>query len=90
MRKKITIIERVRFLMIANSAISKLNSEKNRLKPHWGDQTKEELLSHLFSENVELQEAISTGYPWEIEDECKDNIALALMIFDNAWSEKNE
>ena len=84
--KRVNIITRLRLLRIANSAISKLNSEKNRTKPDWHEQSFGSLCYHLGKENMELFEAVYTvKCDFEhVIDECKDNINLPLMIADNA------
>ena len=54
----------------------------NDHKPHWRRYSTVHLLTRLFDEFLELQEAVDDGVPERIRDEAVDVAAFAMMIWD--------
>lgn len=80
---RITPKETKRFTKIFNSSLAKLETPKNRLKPHWLTQHLHDLLLHKKDEMQELINSIIFNLPPEaIISEAYDNINLSLMIID--------
>ena len=70
--------------MVFRGALKKLGREKNIAKIHWVNHNHKYLLTRLWEEYNELDEAVVNGFPSEeIIDECYDIINFALFVADN-------
>ena len=76
--------ERIRFHMILDAAIDKMNAPKNAKKPKWYALQNTELVELLLVEAFELRHAVLYPHHGNVSGECKDVINYALMIADNA------
>jgi NTP pyrophosphatase (non-canonical NTP hydrolase) len=86
---RITDDERARFHALLDECIDKLNTPKNAAKQHWSTQFYDQLFEHLVKETIELHTEILFMDRHNIEDECKDVVNIALMIFDNVRGNKH-
>ena len=81
---RITNAERLRFHEILDDVIDmKMNSKKNKNKPHWQTESLIELGKMQIIEAHELDLAVLRYETEEIISECHDNITIPLFIIDN-------
>ena len=81
----------VKFHGILDDCINKLNTEKNRNKPHWSEHSIKELRDMLLVESYELNHIVNKykEHPLDealrkdIKEELKDIINISLMLWDN-------
>ena len=83
MRDKLTNEQKSQFYLHLDNSLEKLDSSKNRLKPHWRNHTIVLLSKMIDIENKELSMAVYKGEKNGIKTECYDLINLCLMILDN-------
>lgn len=80
---RITYKEKLRFREFHDSAIEKLDSEKNSKKRHWRQHGVRYLLKRLKDEVEELESAIeAVEGPEAVIDECRDVSNFAMFIAD--------
>ena len=81
---RLTIREKIRFFRIFRGALKKLERKKNASKDHWRTANHKYLLTRLWEEYNELDEAVINEHSSEdIIDECYDIINFALFVADN-------
>ncbi len=83
LRPKIAPVERFRLHGILDSAIDKMDEEKNRKKPPHSKLSILTLSKMVAIEQKELDLAVYSGASQSIESECFDIINECLMIVDN-------
>ena len=80
---RLKLEERERFHNYLDLCLDKLESEKNKGKPHWRKFDKHLLCDLLKIEMQELEFSIKWSCTDDIEDELKDVINLAMFLYDN-------
>ena len=69
--------------ILLDTCIDKMNSDKNRYKPHWNTLDLKELQLMIVNEASELDLALYQGNKQEIISEFKDIINLAIFGMHN-------
>lgn len=79
---RVSDTERERFHDFLDQCIDKLNSDKNKKKPHWGKETIQEHRDELIVEVHELNSKMNRKDQDGIISECKDVVNRTMFIVD--------